>query len=66
LIAWITNFSFDDNFELIVSGLIKNDPILYSEISKSIGKKISTYGGELSGIDFLNWHRKNVFKYSEK
>jgi putative restriction endonuclease len=58
--------SFDDNFELIVSELIKIDPILYSELIKNIGKKINTYGGEMPGIDFLKWHRNNIFKYSEK
>jgi putative restriction endonuclease len=54
--------SFNDNFELIVSEMINNDIILEIEIKKNLGKKINTYGGDLPNIDFIRWHRENVYK----
>ncbi|MGI6782350.1 MAG: HNH endonuclease [Acholeplasmataceae bacterium] len=54
--------SFDDNFKIIVSEKIVGDDVLKKYLYKYDGCRINTYGGKLPDLEFIRWHRNNVFK----
>ena len=54
--------AFDDNYRLIISNEIGDDGALNNYLRQYNNSRIQTYGGSLPDINFIIWHRENIFK----
>lgn len=54
--------AFDDQYRLVISNFAQEDEVLYNYLINFQSIRIQTYGGNLPNINFIRWHRENIFK----